>query len=129
MNAFADYELKQTNRRLPKLPDNVDYLCDIKLEKPKFLIAEIMPANCLSAIVGPSYTYKTFLVLDMCLSVSAGTPFHEHDVEAGTVIYVNGEGRYGIMTRINAWCQSRSLEPKDLPFILSKSPINLRDMT
>ena len=27
------------------------------------------------------------------------------------------------------WCQSRSLEPKDLPFILSKSPINLRDTT
>ena len=127
MNAFADYELKQTDRKLSELPDNLDYLCDIKLEKPKFLIEGIMPANCLSAIVGPSYSYKTFLVLDMCLSVSAGTPFHEHDVAAGTVIYVNGEGRYGIMTRINAWCQSRSLAPKDLPFILSKAPINLRD--
>jgi len=129
MNAFADYELKQTKRRLSELPDNLDYLCDIKLEKPKFLIADIMPANCLSAIVGPSYSYKTFIVLDMCLSVSSGLSFHEHDVEAGTVIYVNGEGRYGIMTRINAWCQSRSLDPKDLPFILSKAPINLRDTT
>ena len=127
MNAFADYRLEQTDRTLTKLPDNLDYLCDISLEKPKFLIDGVIPANCLSAIVGPSYSFKTFVALDMALSVSSGTTFHDLKVEAGTVLYINGEGRYGIMTRIYAWCQSRSLDPADLPFILSKTPINLRD--
>ena len=127
MNAFSEYQLKQEERRLPALPDHLDYLCDIKLEPQQFLIDGIMPQNCLSAVVGPSYSFKTFIVLDMALSVAAGLPFHEMDTQQGTVIYVNGEGRYGIMNRINAWCQSKSLDPADLPFILSKTPINLRD--
>ena len=127
MNAFSEYQLKQEERRLPALPDHLDYLCDIKLEPQRFLIDRIMPQNCLSAVVGPSYSFKTFIALDMALSVAAGLPFHGMDTQQGTVIYVNGEGRYGIMTRINAWCQSKSLDPADLPFILSKTPINLRD--
>ena len=127
MNAFSEYQLQQEERRLPELPDHLDYLCDIKIEKLQFLIDNILPQNCLSAVVGPSYSFKTFIALDMALSVSAGIPFHGMDTQQGTVIYVNGEGRYGIMTRINAWCQSKSIDPKNLPFILSKTPINLRD--
>jgi len=49
------------------------------------------------------------------------------ETQQRTVIYVNGEGRYGIMTRINTWCRCKSLDPKNLPFILSKTSINLRD--
>ncbi|ERL97151.1 hypothetical protein HIMB11_02193 [Rhodobacteraceae bacterium HIMB11] len=127
MNAFSSYAQQHDSGISHQLPDNLNYLCDINLEKPHFLIEGILPRNGLSAIVGPSYCYKTFIALDMALSVAACLPFHEMDTQQGTVIYVNGEGRYGIMTRINAWCQSKSLDPKRLPFILSKSPINLRD--
>lgn len=127
MNAFSSYGQKHESGISHQLPDNLDYLCDISLEKPQFLIEDILPHNSLSAIVGPSYCYKTFIALDMALCVASYVPFHEKDTKQGTVIYVNGEGRYGIMTRINAWCQSKSLDPKRLPFILSKSPINLRD--
>ena len=127
MNAFSKYQLKQEERRLPTLPDNLDYLRDIKLEPLQFLIDNIMPQNCFSAVVGPSYSFKTFIALDMALSVAAGLPFHGMDVKQGTVIYVNGEGRHGIMTRIDAWCQSKSVNRKKLPFILSSTPINLRD--
>lgn len=127
MNAFSEYQLKQEQRRLPELPDHLDYLCDITLEPQQFLIDGIMPQKCLSAIVGPSYSFKTFIALEMALSVAAGLPFHGEKVKQGTVIYVNGEGRHGIMTRINAWCQSKSIDPAGLPFILSKTPINLRD--
>ena len=127
MNAFSEYQLQQNERRLPTLPDHLDFLCDIKLQPQRFLIDNIMPQSCLSAVVGPSYSFKTFIALDMALSVAAGLPFHGMETQQGTVIYVNGEGRYGIMNRINAWCRCKSLDPKNLPFILSKTSINLRD--
>ena len=127
MNSFSDYKIKKVEPSLVILPDNLDYLRDIKIEKPRFVIEKIIPEICLSAIIGPSYTYKTFIALDMALSVASGTPFHGNKVKQGTVIYVNGEGRHGIMMRINAWCQSRSIDHKELPFILSKHAINLRD--
>ena len=127
MNAFSEYQLQQNERRLPTLPDHLDFLCDIKLQPKRFLIDNIMPQSCLSAVVGPSYSFKTFIALDMALSVAAGLPFHGMETQQGTVIYMNGEGRYGIMTRINAWCRCKSLDPKNLPFILSKTSKNLRD--
>ena len=119
--------LKQETRLLPSLPYHLDYLSDIKLEPLKFLIDNIIPQNCFSAVVGPSYSFKTFIALDMALCVAAGLPFHGMETQQGTVIYVNGEGRHGIMTRIDAWCQSKSVNRKKLPFILSSTPINLRD--
>ena len=112
-----------------KLPGNLDYLRDIKIVAPQFLINAILPVPSFSAIVGPSYSYKTFIALDMALSVAAGIPFHGCDVTQGTAVYINGEGRHGIMTRINAWCESKSIDYTNLPFILSKAPINLRDQT
>ena len=58
-----------------KLPGNLDYLRDIKIEAPQFLIKAILPAPSFSAIVGPSYSYKTFIALDMAFSVAAGIPY------------------------------------------------------
>ena len=127
MNAFSGYEKQCEDKKSSDLPNHLQYLRDINFMPPQFLIEGIIPLQCFSAVVGPSYSFKTFIALDMALSVAAGLPFHGMDVKQGTVIYVNGEGPYGIMTRINVWCQSKSLDPADLPFILSKTPINLRD--
>ena len=129
MNAFSSYSSQHETGFTYQLPSHLDYLRDINLEKPQFLIKDIIPCNGLIAIVGPSYCYKTFIALDMALSVSAGLPFHGMDTQQGTVIYINGEGRHGIIPRINAWCQSKSIEPQSLPFILSRTPINLRDLS
>ena len=110
-----------------KLPGNLDYLRDIKIVAPQFLINAILPVPSFSAIIGPSYSYKTFIELDMALSVAAGIPFHGYEVTQGTAVYINGEGRHGVMTRISlVRKQSITTQPS---FILSKAPINLRDQT
>ena len=106
MNAFSEYQLQQNERRLPTLPDHLNFYAT-QPQPQRFLIDNIAPQSCLSAIVGSSYSFKTFLALDMALSVAAGLPIHGMETQQGTVIYVNGEGRYGIMTRINAWCRCK----------------------
>ena len=127
MNVFSGYRLTQEGDKSKTLPDHLNYLRDIPLERPQFVVNSIIPQVGFCAIIGQSYTYKTFIALDMALSIAKGIPFHGNKVKQGTVIYVNGEGRHGIMMRINAWCQSKSIDINDLPFILSKRPINLRD--
>ena len=129
MNVCSGYQLTQEGNNSTALPDHLNYLRDVTLERPQFVVNGIIPQVGFCAIIGQSYTYKTFIALDMALSIAKGIPFHSNEVKQGTVIYINGEGRHGIMTRINAWCQSKSIDLNDLPFILSKRPINLRDPT
>ena len=127
MNAFSGYDTPCEDSKISDLPDHLQYLRDIEFKPLQFLIDGIIPLQCFCAIVGPSYSFKTFIALDMALSVASGIPYQGYDVKQGSVIYVNGEGRHGIGTRINAWCQNNSININDLPFILSDRPVNLRD--
>ena len=128
MNAFSGYEKRCVDKKSSDLPNHLQYLRDIEFKPPQFLIEGMIPLQCFCAIVGPSYSFKTFIALDMALSVASGVPYQEHGVKQGSVIYVNGEGRHGIGTRIKTWCMNKSINIKDLPFILSKRPVNLRDV-
>ena len=75
MNDFAKYDLKQSKRTTPALPLGLAFLRDIEIVPPKFLVESILPLSCLIAVVGASYTYKSFLMLDMALCVASGVPF------------------------------------------------------
>jgi len=70
---------------------------------PSFLIDGVLPAGALAAIYGPAKLGKTFVVLDMALSVASGRPFFGRQVRKGTVVYVIGEGRSGLGQRWRAW--------------------------
>lgn len=63
----------------------------------------------------------------MSLSVAAGIDFHGRKAKKGKVIYILGEGKSGIMQRIDAWCGVHGVNNKDLDFYLSTIAINLRD--
>ncbi|MDA9855009.1 helicase RepA family protein [Paracoccaceae bacterium] len=128
MNDFAKYDLKQSKRTTPALPLGLAFLRDIEIVPPKFLVESILPLSCLIAVVGPSYTYKSFLMIDIALCIAAGVPFNGLEVQQGTVIYVTGEGRIGISKRIAAWCMKHSQSDEELPFILSQTAINFRDV-
>lgn len=70
---------------------------------PSFLIDDLLPAAALAAVYGPAKLGKTFVVLDMALSVASGRPFFGHHVRRGSVVYVIGEGRAGMGQRWRAW--------------------------
>ena len=49
-------------------------------------------------VLWPPAAGKTFLVLDMALSIATGKTFHDHNVAKGTVFYIAGEGHAACKT-------------------------------
>lgn len=107
------------------------------LASTHWLVAKVLPASSLTHLIGMSQSLKSFIALDIALSVATGTPFagsSQFGVAArGQVIYVVAEGVQGIGKRIRAWCQQRGIDRnKVLPnFTLLKGGAQLasrRDM-
>ncbi len=71
--------------------------------RPIFLVEGILVESTLSAMIGKEATYKSFIALDMALSIATGKPFQGHTVQRGDVVYIAGEGSGGIRNRIDAW--------------------------
>ena len=78
-------------------------------------------------VTGASESGKTFLALDVVLSIAAGVDFHGHFTKQGKVGLVIGEGQDGIYQRCEAWCSANKVNMEDLPVVVSKQPFNMRD--
>jgi hypothetical protein len=73
------------------------------LPPPAPLVAGVLDLDTLALLYGPSGSTKTFVALDLALSVATGTWWHGHAVKAGPVLYVVAEGLGGIGARVDAW--------------------------
>jgi hypothetical protein len=74
------------------------------LEPPEPLVKGLLSKDSLASLYGPSGIGKSFLGLDLALSVATGTPLFGIPVEAGPVLYVVAEGASGMGRRVDAWC-------------------------
>ncbi|BBH16798.1 hypothetical protein Back2_10850 [Nocardioides baekrokdamisoli] len=54
-------------------------------------------------LTGRDGTFKTFIALDMALSIAAGIPWQGRAVTQARVLYVAGEGARNINNRVRAW--------------------------
>lgn len=83
------------------------------LPAPGWLVDKLVPAGLFTRLIGMSQSLKSFIALDMALSVATGTPFAGLDrfatAEPRHVIYVVGEGAQGINKRVSAWCSQRRI--------------------
>ena len=109
------------------LHPHFDYLADIKLSPPEWIVDQVITASTLTAVVGASYAGKSLVGIDLCCCVAAGIDFHGHEVKQGTVLYIAAEGRSGLLSRVDAWRAANDLVGVELPFILSKTGLNMRD--
>lgn len=73
------------------------------LASPPDLIERRIPGRVISQIFGPSGNGKTFVALDIACHVAIGLPWNGSLVEQGRVVYVVGEGIYGMKRRVAAW--------------------------
>ena len=78
------------------------------IRPPAWLINGLLPVQSYAILYGAPGTFKTFLALDIALSVAAGMGMGEAanwpDIEeAGPVLYCAGEGRSSITKRVRAW--------------------------
>jgi hypothetical protein len=96
------------------------------LQRPDFLVHEIITVNGLSMLWGRSGSMKTFAGLDIALSVASGLPWHGKPVKKGLVIYVAAEGAYGVAKRVVGWCSTRGRDSGDPDFLLVPQPIAMK---
>ncbi|HEX8552181.1 MAG TPA: AAA family ATPase [Abditibacteriaceae bacterium] len=74
----------------------------------QWLVDEIIPKGALGCIFGPSGEGKTFVALDLALSVSAGVKCLNRESSQGQVVYIAAEGTTGLPQRIEAWKKAHS---------------------
>jgi hypothetical protein len=73
------------------------------LPGPEWQIEKVFPMESFVVIYGASGEGKSFLALDMGLSVAQGKGWQGRAVQQGSVVYVAAEGGRSIRKRINAW--------------------------
>lgn len=98
----------------------------IRLPPPGWLVQDTLPSGGLIGLYGPSGQYKSFVAMDMAMSVATGTPWHGKAVQQDSVLYVAAEGGTGIGIRAHAWAQERHVSPAhaDIMFLIESLPVS-----
>lgn len=83
-----------------------------------------IPKQCIAMMYGESGVGKSFIALDMACSIASGKLWQNVKASQGTVVYLAGEGNYGIRQRIASWCIKHNVETLD-DLLISNKPIDL----
>ena len=103
-------------------------LADIERLPPvQWLIDGLIPDKSLSMMYGEPGCGKTFVALDMALSIAHEAQWQHQQVLGGQVVYVAGEGVGGLKKRISAWHNHKKL-PTRAPFIVVPASVDLMDI-
>jgi hypothetical protein len=78
-------------------------------------------------LFGESGAGKSFLAVDLALSIATGRDWNGHAVKQGSVFYLAGEGHAGFAKRFVAWAAHTGTDISSAPFFLSTSAIGLPD--
>lgn len=85
----------------------------LNLPAPTWLVDKIIPAGGAIALWGMPGAAKSFIAIDVALSVAAGKDWNGHSVARGFVVYVSAEGGAGIGKRVRAWLQANTVPARD----------------
>ena len=95
------------------------------LPEPSYLVDGMLPDRGVGHMVGKSYAGKTFVALDLALSLAQGrdTWFGHRIVEGGCrVAYVAMEGGFDLGQRVDAWTAHNGPVPADRMNFLVEEP-------
>src|SRR5688572_23683074 len=85
-------------------------LADLKaLPQPEWLIKDLFRAQSQVVLYGPSGHGKSFVALDMALSIATGRSWFGRQAKQGPVVYVVSEGGRGTHNRVVAWMEDRDV--------------------
>ena len=120
LEAFAHYgvpEVQESKRRRFYPMDEAE---QAELKEPTWLLPGIIPAHSLVLMVGQFDSYKSFLALDLCLTLASGLPGWECEArEPACVLYAPSEGMHEIARRRKpAWKLAREITDKNIPFYM-----------
>jgi hypothetical protein len=90
----------------------------------EWVIKNWFPTQSVAMIYGESGVGKSFVALDMACSIAAGIAWQGIKTKQGVVVYLAGEGNYGIRQRIASWCKEHKVGSLD-NLLISNKPIDL----
>lgn len=96
---------------------------------PLHLVRGLLPQIGTTCAYGAPGLGKSFLALDIALSVAAGLDVLGRRALQGSAFYLSTEGKSGMRARAEAWALSRGLDIRGLPVALIEKALNLRDET
>lgn len=85
----------------------------LNLPAPTWLVDKIIPAGGAIALWGMPGAAKSFIAIDVAMSVAAGRDWNDHTVDRGFVVYVSAEGGAGIGKRARAWLQANGVSARE----------------
>ena len=97
------------------------------LPPPVQLVDGLIYQNTLINVFGPPASFKSFLALDIALSIAHGCSWHGRGTKTGPVLYIAAEGSSGIRKRATAWMQDNGIKDNGEPFFVLPQAVNIRD--
>jgi hypothetical protein len=94
------------------------------LPRPEPIIEGVLYADTLTVAHGPPKSFKSFVLMDMALSIATGTWWHGQPVHQRTVVYVVAEGQATTADRVDAWRLARNVRGVEHLHLLPM-PVNL----
>ncbi len=94
---------------------------------PRWVIKGIFEEGTLGMLFGPSGCGKSFVTIDMAMHIATALPsWHGHTIfNPGPVVYLAGEGHYGMRRRLAAWTQRHGKSSKGVELHISQSGCDL----
>jgi hypothetical protein len=126
MNIDA-YAQEYTPEQKPAAQFNFIAVADLKYRAPEYIIGELIETDTLGLMFGDPGCGKSFLAVDIALSVATGTPFHGRDTKQGAVFFIAGEGHNGLARRFAAWGQARGVSLAGVPLFKSERAAQFLD--
>lgn len=94
---------------------------------PTWLVDGYLTEGGLSVLWGASGAFKSFVALDLALSVAHGIDWHGREVTKAPVLYICAEGQYGFGIRAHVWRTHRAPDVPDARFHVLPVPVNFLD--
>lgn len=118
-NPFQAIELNSKNSEAATdVYPVIDVATLLSREPPKMLVDRHLPQQSVGFLYGEPGSFKSFLTLDVALSLAASfTEWHGDALETdpdSVVVYLAAEGSYGFRNRVKAWCKARGVDPANL---------------
>jgi len=92
---------------------------DIEIRPPDWLLRGMLERDTFALVFGDPGCGKSFLAIDWACRIATGTPWRDHAVQAGPVVYVAGEGQQGFGRRIRAWQEHHGVSLADAPLYVA----------
>lgn len=81
---------------------------------PQWTVRKWLPASSMAVLFGEPGCGKSFLAVDWCCHVATGLAWNGNRVKQGAVLYIAGEGHYGLKRRFATWQQQHGVIPDTL---------------